>query len=494
MLDQDRCKQLEELIKHQLSAECLEKCSSVEDMWHMIKQKIMSAAENIFGRKEKDASDWFAKYAHVLLPLIEVKRAAHIDLLNSHNDLAKQSTYKAAKSEVQRISRNCANEYWVRLCQSIQQCRDSGDFRGMYQGIKRAIGPTKRKRAAIKDLDGNPIADKNKELTRWAQHYSNLYSQEIAIHPDALANFATRSEVTELDSPPTADEFYKAIRGLKLGKSTGLDNLPAELVRLGCVSSPLYALLLRCWDEETIPQDMRDADIITLYKGKGDRGDCNNYRGISLLSIAGKAFAKVILSRLETLAARIYPESQCGFRGGRSTTDMIFTLRQLQEKCREHRTPLYMAFVDLNKAFDTVSREGLYEVLRRVGCPPKLFNLVRSFHDNMNGSVMFDGERSTSFGVNRGVRQGCVLAPTLFGIYLSALLLSAFENCDVGVHLHTRTDGRLFNIGLLKSKRLRLDLIARELLYADDAALVANSENELQELLKLVKPNLVTSW
>ncbi|KAG7305186.1 hypothetical protein JYU34_009222 [Plutella xylostella] len=483
MMDQDRCKKLEELINHQLSAEHLAECASVEDMWHMIKQKIMSAAENIFGRKEKVASDWFAEYAHILLPLIEVKRAAHIDLLNSHNDLARQSTYKAAKSEVQRVSRNCANEYWSKLCQSIQKCRDTGDLRGMYQGIKRAIGPTKRKRAAIKDLDGNPIADKNEELTRWAQHYSNLYSQEVDIHPDALAIFATHSVVTELDNPPTGDEFFKAVRGLKLGKSTGLDNLPAELIRLGCVSSPLYALLLRCWDEETIPQDMRDAEIITLYKGKGDRGDCNSYRGISLLSIVGKAFAKVVLNRLETLAARIYPESQCGFRAGRSTTDMIFTLRQLQEKCREHRTPLYMAFVDLNKAFDTVSRKGLYEVLCRVGCPPKLLKLVRSFHDNMNGSVMFDGERSTAFCVNRGVRQGCVLAPTLFGIFLSAILLTAFENCDVGVHLHTRTDGRLFNIGLLKSKRLRLDLIARELLYADDAALVANSENELQELL-----------
>ena len=81
-----------------------------------------------------------------------------------------------------------------------------------------------------------------------------------------------------------------------------------------------------------MPQDMRDANIITLYRNKGDRSDCNNYRGISLLSIVVKVFARVALERLQTLAERVYPEAQFGFRAGRSTTDMIFSLRQLQEK------------------------------------------------------------------------------------------------------------------------------------------------------------------
>ena len=80
---------------------------------------------------------------------------------------------------------------------------------------------------------------------------------------------------------------------------------------------------------------MRDANIVTLYKNKGDSGDCNNYRGISLLDIIGKLFAKVVLMKLRVLDERIYPESQCEFRAKRATTDMIFSLRQLQKKCRE---------------------------------------------------------------------------------------------------------------------------------------------------------------
>ena len=83
---------------------------------------------------------------------------------------------------------------------------------------------------------------------------------------------------------------------------------------------------------------MRDTNIVTLYKNKGDRGNCNNYRGIYLLNIVGKHFTKVVLMKLRVLAERIYPESQCRFRTKRATIDMIFLLRQLQEKCREQES------------------------------------------------------------------------------------------------------------------------------------------------------------
>ena len=78
------------------------------------------------------------------------------------------------------------------------------------------------------------------------------------------------------------------------------------------------------------PHDMRDCNIITLYKNKGDRSNCINYRGVALLAIVGKVFARVLLNRLQQLADRVCPESQCGFRSQRSTIDMIFSLRQLQ--------------------------------------------------------------------------------------------------------------------------------------------------------------------
>ena len=114
---------------------------------------------------------------------------------------------------------------------------------------------------------------------------------------------------------------------------------------------------------------MRDAKIVTLFKYKGDRSDCNNYRGISLLSVVGKVFAQVVLARVQILADCIYPESQCSFRSGRSTVDMIVSVRQLQEKCREQQQPLYLAFISLTKTFDLVSRTGLFKLLAKNRLP-----------------------------------------------------------------------------------------------------------------------------
>ena len=121
-----------------------------------------------------------------------------------------------------------------------------------------------------------------------------------------------------------------------------------------------------------------------LQRYKGERGDCNNYRDISLLSVTGKLLARVLLRRLQTIAEDIYSESQCGFRANRSTTEMIFAVRQLQEKSREQRETLYLAFVDLTKAFDFVDRASLFTVLKKLGCPPTLLALVKSFHNAMH--------------------------------------------------------------------------------------------------------------
>ena len=158
-----------------------------------------------------------------------------------------------------------------------------------------------------------------------------------------------------------------------------------------------------------MPQDTRDSNIITLYKNMGERNDRDNYRGISLLSIVGKVFARVILIRLQKLAERIYPESQCGFRAERSTIDMVFSLRQLHEKCREQHVPLYTAFIDLSKAFDLVNRDGLFKVLPKIGCPPKLQCMIESFHTDTKGTVQFNGCSSEPFEFRSGVKQGCVL-------------------------------------------------------------------------------------
>jgi len=141
----------------------------------------------------------------------------------------------------------------------------------------------------------------------------------------------------------------------------GGNGIPAEVRKHGGdnLFSRLHQLITNAWEVGFVQQAWKVASIVTKYK-KGDRTDCATYRVISLLSTTGKIFARILLNILSThITPEVVPETQCGFRGIRSTVDMIFCLRQLQEKCIEQYRPLYMAFVDFSKAFDTVGRTAL---------------------------------------------------------------------------------------------------------------------------------------
>ncbi len=186
----------------------------------------------------------------------------------------------------------------------------------------------------------------------------------------------------------------------------------------------LTELFQTMWSEGQVPQRLKDATLVHVYKRKGNCQSCNNHRGISVLSIAGKILTRVLLNcLLQHLEQGLLPESQCGFRAGRGTADMIFASRQLQEKCEEQHRDLFMTFIDLTKAFDMVSREGLYGRSWKSWLPAKYVHHDRPAapwrHD---GKVLDDGDESKAFPVTKGVKQGCVLAPTLFSMIFSAML------------------------------------------------------------------------
>ena len=123
------------------------------------------------------------------------------------------------------------------------------------------------------------------------------------------------------------------------------------------------------WDDDVIPQQLKDASIIRLYK-KGNRQLCDNYSGIALLTIAGMTLARVMINRLIV----------------RGTVDTIFAARQLQEKYQEQYDDLYITFADLTKAFDTVCKDGLCQIMEKFGCPRKSTALVRQLHDGMRAT------------------------------------------------------------------------------------------------------------
>ena len=452
--------------------------------WSRIQESIYRNALESFGKKKNTNKDWFEENINVLLPLIKIKRQAHVDYQHDPSSTSLNRLREARKT-FRKTARKCANEFWLTTSAGIQAAADRGDTKSVYDGIRKAVGPTKKLTSPLQSATGEILHSRDEQLGRWVQHFSLLYSKQNVVTDAALQHMESLPTMDDLDNEPTVEELSKAITAMAPWKAPGSDGIPADLLQhcKSCLLPLLHDILIKCWREGMVPQDMRDAKIITLYKNKGTRSDCNNHRGISLLGVAGKAFARVVLPRLQKLAERVYPESQCGFRSKRSTTDMIFSVRQLQEKCNEQNVPLYIAFIDLTKAFDLVSREGLFAILLKIGCPPNLFNIVKSFHTNTRATIQYDGSISDSFEIKSGVKQGCVLAPTLFGIFFSMLLKRAFGSSSLGIKLHTRTDGNLFNLARLRSKRKLKTFTVRDLLFADDAALVAHSAQDLQTLL-----------
>ena len=365
------------------------------------------------------------------------------------------------------------------------------DMKKFHDALKTIYGPKSSGATTLLSADGNTLlTDKEAILERWAEHFNSVLNRPSSINEDAIDRLPQIECNVLLDEFPTVTETRKAVQQLSSGKAPGADAIPAEVYKAGGLpmAEKLTELFHCMWRKEAIPQEFKDASIIHLYKRKGNPQVCDNHRGISLLSIAGKILAKILLNRLNVHLDQtgLIPESQCGFRKDRGTIDMIFTARQLQEKCQEQNVDLYMTFVDLTKAFDTVSRDGLWKIMAKFGCPPRFIAMVRQFHDGMQARVQNDGEFSEPFEVTNGVKQGCVLAPTLFSMMFSAMLMDAFKDSDTGFPIRYRFDGNIFNLRRLQANTKVQTDVLDELLYADDMDKNASTEAKMQRAMDQV--------
>ena len=266
-------------------------------------------------------------------------------------------------------------------------------------------------------------------------------------------------------------------------KAVGPDGLPAELLKLGLqqertILLEFYGLTTLIWSKGKVPQQWKDA-VTTAPHNKGDKTECRNYRGISLVSHAGKVLHKVVARRLSAYceAKGLLPEEQCGLRPNRSTTDMMFVVRRLQEIGRKAGLSLFMCFIDLQKAYDTVDRTLLWQVLTRIGVPPQMIAVIQQFHDGMRACVRpDDGVCLNWFEVEQGLRQGYVLSPLLFNIFFAAVLTVVLEL----VHLKEPPTSM--------GPESAMDYVRRAvwgMLYADDACIFSRSPQRLAKMMEV---------
>ena len=298
----------------------------------------------------------------------------------------------------------------------------------------------------------------------FATHLNTQFPRDNIV----LQSIPDPSPAEAVSEPFSIVEVEKAIQSLKNNKACGMDKISAETLKAG--GEPMRQLLLTiinvAWSEGNTPQDWSKGLITPVYK-MGDKLDPSNYRAITLLSIPGKVFCRMILNRIQETIDNHLTEVQCGFRSSRGTTDDVFVVRQIIEKARERRIKLHWNFVDFKAAFDTIWREALWKCLRSIGVDQVLVDLIENTYKQTECAVVINGKITDWFQVVTGVSQGCLLSPSLFNLFLE-FVMKDLRNLDNGIQM-----------GEMSINNIR---------YADDTTLVdlvfdklQISTNELEE-------------
>ena len=240
---------------------------------------------------------------------------------------------------------------------------------------------------------------------------------------------------------------------MKCGKASGPTGVTSEMLKaLGDIGIAHLTELVNCiFLSESVPADWRNSILVPIFKQKGDPMECGNYRAIKLMEHTMKLYERILDARLRKVIS--IDEMQFGFMPGKSTIDPIFILRQRQEKVLEGNRQTYAAFIDLEKAYDRVPREVLYWCLRERGVTEKMVRVVKSLYENCETMVRGPAFNTEAFPIEVGLHQVSALSQFLFAVMMDTISANTRQG------------------------------LPEELLFADDLALIAETEEGLQEAI-----------
>ena len=301
--------------------------------------------------------------------------------------------------------------------------------------------------------------------------YVNGYLQWHDKHcMDCVENVNEINVDDELNRPFTLREVEIVVEELASGKAPGLDGISNEILKYASVVIVplLYKLFNVILDTKCFPDEWSDALIVPVYK-KGNKSEPNNYRGISLLSSIGKIFTKLLNKRLVKWADdnNKLSDEQAGFRKGKSTIDQIFIFQSIISKyLSKKRGRFYTVYIDFSKAFDSVPHLQLIYHLIKSGVHGKLICVIRNMYSKLSSCVQsYNGSISEHFTCSVGTRQGCMISPLLFILYIDELVKQAYKKNCKGIYI----DEHHTNISML--------------LYADDLVIMGDRIGHIQCLL-----------
>ena len=266
----------------------------------------------------------------------------------------------------------------------------------------------------------------------------------------------------------TPPEIQSLVRSLPRKKASGPDSLSMEhLINAPKKAFEVLAILFNgILRLHYVPSSFTCSLIIPLFKGGGkDPTLPNNYRGISLSSNLSKVFERLLLPHFQSRLLSLVHPLQGGFRPGYSTSHTSFVLHEAIAECKYQKKPVYLALLDVQKAFDSVWHNGLFYKLFQFGIRGDLWYVLYNWYNGLSSSILWNNRISRKFAVAQGVHQGAVLSPILYAVFTSDLL-STLESSSLGVQI-----GHIY-VGAPT--------------YADDMSLIATSPWALQAMLNIV--------
>ena len=359
---------------------------------------------------------------------IRVRREVYRQLQSGNKD--KWDEYCKLRAEVKELVRKKKLQVWDEVIEKVNKDYDEGK-KEFWAFVGRRTKSKRKNIASLRSDSGVSVTSTKGKLNILQKHYEKLGSMSVDDDFDddwkewvenkvhCFSGLSSLNVDDGLDKEVDSAEIKYCIRKLKNNKTGGNDGFVGEMFKYGGYGMvELLKLLFEVvWTEECVPRQWRQGLIVNLFK-KGDSEDPGNYRGITLLSVVGKVFCKVLNNRLMTRleGKRALHEGQAGFRIKRSCVDNIFTLNEIiQGRLREGKKT-FAFFLDIQKAYDTVWRDGLWFKLWDMGVRGRMWRVIKEMYKVTQSAVFLEGEKSSMFNVQQGVAQGCSLSPILFSI------------------------------------------------------------------------------
>lgn len=397
----------------------------IEKQWKQLQNNIIKTAQQVLTKKtsKNTNKDWYDEECEDARKQKNMARMRWIDKREEQY----RRDYERQRNIANITYKRKKNEWLSKKLEKIDQEGRETNIRQFYKEIKQQTTTPKSKPRGIKDKNGRIQNDPEIIGKIWQEYYENiLYEDGKTITNENLE--MTEEEEDEAKCP-TEIEVKEQIKRLRNGKAPGEDGIEAELLKYGGeqMQKQIHQLIQTIWTQNKIPEEWNTGIITPIHK-KGDKENCKNYRAITLLNITYKILANLINIKLKSYAENVLGDYQNGFRPGRSTINAIHTIDQMVQKTWEHNGELHIIFIDFRSAFDSINRQKMIEGLETLKVPRKLKILIEAILQNTKAKIRYLGTLTEEIKINKGVKQGDSISPTLFNMVLENVMRKAKLN------------------------------------------------------------------